>query len=160
MSYYNKEQAAANNDSGKDVWQRQNDVLEHLKNAEQEIFKGMELQNPIYDQQFGAMRNHYSVTTLLSGAKKYHFIIQSLLTDEKGTGINSEKNEIYKQIFEKVTALVNQSVTLGVKTPLGSKKLEEAYNLISETIYCLREEVSISELDFKKKKSVYEAWKD
>ena len=159
MAYYNKDQSG-NNDSGKDVWQRQNDVLEHLKNAEQEIFKGIELQNPVYDLQYGAMRNHYSVTTLLSGARKYHFIIQSLLTDEKGTGINSEKNEIYKQAFEKVTSLVNQSVNLGTKTPLGSKKLEEAYRLILETIYALREEVSISELDFKKKKSVYEAWKD
>jgi hypothetical protein len=162
LSYYNNQtnNQTTNTDTGRDVWQRQQDVLTHLKNAEEEIFKGIELQNPLHDQEFGTKRNLYSVTTILSGARKYHFVIQSLLTDKETTGHGSTKDQLYKKAFDQTQELTNQAVSLGLQNPIAQQKLNQAYTKIMETIYLLREEVSQSELDFKKKKNPYDAWKD
>lgn len=162
MAYFNNNQnnTPAAQDTGRDVWQRQQDILSHLKNAEEEIFKGISLQNTFYDKEFGSMRNHHSIGFMLTGAIKYHFILQTLLKDTTGTGVDSEKDSMYKLAFEQTTDLLNKAAILGSQTPLGQAKLAEAKHKIMNTIYLLREEVSAAELDFKKKKSVYDAWKD
>ena len=160
MSYYNKEQTGNNNESESrnEIWQRQKAVLEALTEAEKVIYKGMELQSPIYDQEYGSKRNLISVTTMLRGAERMLFILSPQLKDEKGEGINSETYRLYCIILEQIQSLINQAIFLGIKKPLGEKKLGEAYEKIIKLISLLRQETADLGFDFRKKPAIEDEW--
>ena len=114
-------------DPKNELWQRQIDVLKSLTEAEKQLYLAMGLQNPLHDLQYGKKRNLVSVSSMLNATETMLFIVSPLLKGEKGDGMDSEKYELYETILTSAQQLINQSMTIGINTPIGENKLAKAY---------------------------------
>lgn len=155
---YNNNQSEEQAEARNELWQRQKAVLESLTTAEQLVYQGMDLQNPAYDKEFGNKRNLISVTTILRGAERILYIISPQLKDPKGHGINSESYTLYKKGLDQVQNTINQALALGINTPIGMKKLSDAYTKVTEIVSLLRQEVGDMGFDFKSKPKLEDEW--
>jgi hypothetical protein len=146
------------NENRNELWQRQKSVLESLTEAEKIVYRGMELQSPLYDAEFGIRRNLVSVSTMLIGAERMLFILAPQLKDKTGEGINSETYGLYKQGLEQTQALINKAIIMGINKPLGEAKLNQAYAQITELLSLLRQETADLGFDFRKKPAREDEW--
>lgn len=158
MSYNTNNNPAPETENRNELWQRQKAVLEALTEAEKLVYKGMELQSPLYDMEFGKKRNLISVTTMLRGAERMLFILAPQLKDDEGNGVDSATYKLFITGLNKTQTLINQGLQEGIDTPLGQKKLGEAYILISGVLAFLRQETADLGFDFRKKPALEDEW--
>jgi hypothetical protein len=177
MAYNNNTNETPNQEGERNIWQRQQDVLAAITAAEKQIADGENFQNPIYDEQFGIRRNMVSVVTIHKGCEQVLKVIapnfkekeertidnpkkpgEKLVKEVTIKGIQTQKFELYTQALSKAQDKINESNQFKLGTTNSNFYLQQAYDILKNIQYCLREDVSELGYDFKAEPSVYDAW--
>lgn len=157
---YNNEPAEEKNE----LWQRQLDVLKQLTEAENTVYKAMDMMNPVYDAELGRNKNVVVTTMMLTGCQKILSIVAPQLSDNKeeggGRGITSHKYERLQNEINKAQAQINKAIGIDTNSLAGQKTMQEAYNSLYILFLVLRQTTNDLGYDFKPKPSVYDAWRE
>ena len=150
------------------VWQRQQHILERMKQAEDLFSESLKKQLPSYIKEHGVISHVDAVKEMIIASEIYLMAIGPHLKerkeitnekdDDKKIGLETKTYKIYMQIINIVQANLNLGTSLGVKSLAGYSKINEAMIDAKELFMLLREDAKTLGFDFKKARDPYEAY--
>lgn len=153
-------------------WQRQQHILERMKQAEDLFSEALKKQLPSYIKANGLISHIDSVKEMIISSEIYlvalgpHIkerpeIIKDLPKDDpqrKKTGTETLTYKTYLEIISHVQNNLNLGSRLGLKSGAGENRINEAMTDAKELFMMLREDSKTLGFDFKKARDAYEAW--